>query len=176
LILYGSVIQTAGKDLWKSSLEGYPFSLGDFSDCLGKDAPASSIIVIRKIIQFLKNFTEFSIFFVTLKSRSNNYTPTNMATKKPTSFKVFLLVISVVAAALGTATLFSYFQVDKKYSMSLTILIFVAMSFANIGIYTGFKDKNQESGRLLNRIGLVGNIFAVVVFLFFMFMVLLTYY
>lgn len=87
-----------------------------------------------------------------------------MTGKKPTSFKIFIAVITITALVFLTATLFSYYQVDKKYSMILAFFMFVAFAFATTGIYTGFKYKSDEKkSKIQNRIGLIGN---VLIFLF----------
>ena len=87
-----------------------------------------------------------------------------MTTKKPTSFKIFIAVISVTALVFLAATLFSYYRVDKKYSMILAFFMFVAFAFTTIGIYTGFKDRSNENmAKIQNRIGLIGNL---LIFLF----------
>ncbi len=87
-----------------------------------------------------------------------------MTEKKPTSFRIFIGVISITALVFLTATLFSYYQVDKTYSMLLAFFMFVAFAFTTVGIYTGFKFKTQEKRtKTLNRIGLIGNL---LIFLF----------
>ncbi len=82
-----------------------------------------------------------------------------MKTSKPASFKIFIVVISILALAYLIATLFSYFQVDKKYAMCLAFLMFIALAFTTVGIYTGFKYQAEEKkAKIQNRIGLVGNL------------------
>lgn len=82
-----------------------------------------------------------------------------MTKNKPTSFKVLLVVISITVLVLLTATLFSYYQVDKKYSMFLAFFMFVTLSFTTVGIYSGFKYKTDDSKhRRLNLAGLIGNL------------------
>ena len=81
-----------------------------------------------------------------------------MPDKKPTSFKVFIGVISLTTLVILTATLCSYYRVDKKYSMILAFFQFIALAFTTVGIYTGFKYKTEEnSSKVFNRIGLIGN-------------------
>ena len=82
-----------------------------------------------------------------------------MKEKKPTSFRIFIVVVTVIALLFLTATLFSHYHVDKKYAMILAFFMFVTLSFTTVGIYTGFnhitdnkKSKNQ------NRFGLIGNL------------------
>ena len=87
-----------------------------------------------------------------------------MTEKKPTSFKIFIAVITISALVFLTATLFSYYQVDKKYSMILAFFMFVALAFTTVGIYTGFKHTTDEKkAKTQNRIGLIGNL---LIFLF----------
>jgi hypothetical protein len=82
-----------------------------------------------------------------------------MTKNKPTSFKVFIAVLSITALVFLTATLFSYYQVDKKYSMLLAFFMFVALAFTTVGIYSGFKLKTDDSKhRLINLVGLIGNL------------------
>lgn len=87
-----------------------------------------------------------------------------MTEKKPTSFKIFIAVITITALVFLTATLFSYFRVDKKYAMILAFFMFVALAFTTVGIYTGLKHKTEENkSKTQNRIGLIGNL---LIFLF----------
>jgi len=87
-----------------------------------------------------------------------------MQVKKPTSFKIFIVVISIVAMVFLTATFFSYYQVDKKYAMFLALFMFIALAFTTVGIYTGFKHTAEEKkAKIQNRIGLIGNL---LIFLF----------
>jgi hypothetical protein len=82
-----------------------------------------------------------------------------MTKNKPTSFKVFIAVISITALVILTATLFSYYQVDKKYSMLLAFFMFIALAFTAVGIYSGFKFKADDfKHRRLNLVGLIGNL------------------
>jgi hypothetical protein len=82
-----------------------------------------------------------------------------MTKNKPTSFKIFIAVISITALVFLTATLFSYYQVDKKYSMLLAFFMFVALAFTTVGIYSGFKFKTDDiKHRRLNLVGLIGNL------------------
>ena len=82
-----------------------------------------------------------------------------MTKNKPTSFKIFTAVISITALVFLTATLFSYYQVDKKYSMLLAFFMFVALAFTTVGIYSGFKFKTDDiKHRRLNLVGLIGNL------------------
>ena len=95
---------------------------------------------------------------------TDNDIPNDMTTKKPTSFKIFIIVISITALDFLAASLFSYYHVDKKYTMILAFFLFVAFAFTTVGIYTGFKDKpNEKKARIQNRVGLIGNF---LVFLF----------
>jgi len=83
----------------------------------------------------------------------------NMTKIIPTSFKVFIFVISITTFVLISATLFSYFQVDKKYSLLLAFFMFVALAFTTVGIYSGFKLKTDDiKHRRLNSVGLIGNL------------------
>jgi amino acid transporter len=87
-----------------------------------------------------------------------------MTEKIPTSFKIFILVITITGLAFLTATLFSYYQVDKKYSMILAFFMFVALAFTTVGIYAGFKHKTDErKPKTQNKIGCIGNL---LIFLF----------
>lgn len=87
-----------------------------------------------------------------------------MKYKTPTSFKVFIAVITITALVFITANLFSYYRVDKKYSMILAFFMFIALAFTTVGIYSGFKYKpNDNRTKLFNRIGLIGNL---LIFLF----------
>ncbi len=87
-----------------------------------------------------------------------------MADKKPTSFKVFIAVASITALIFLTATLFSYYQVNMKYSMILALCMFIALAFTTVGIYAGFKFRSVEKrSKIFNRVGLIGN---VLIFLF----------
>lgn len=67
-----------------------------------------------------------------------------MTEKKPTSFKIFIAVFTITALVFLTASLFSYYQVDKKYSMILAFFMFVALAFTTVGIYTGFNHKIDQ--------------------------------
>lgn len=81
-----------------------------------------------------------------------------MTTKKPTSYKVFITVISITAIVFLIAVLFAHYQVDKKYTMVLALLMFIALAFTTVGIYSAFKFTSDETKlKLLNRIGLIGN-------------------
>ena len=87
-----------------------------------------------------------------------------MTQKKPTAFKIFIAVISITASVFLTATLFSFYRVDKKYAMILAFFMFIALAFTTVGIYSGLKFKSDESkSKLQNRIGLIGN---AIIFLF----------
>jgi amino acid transporter len=87
-----------------------------------------------------------------------------MTEERPTSFKNFIVVITITALVFLTATFFSYYQVDKKYSMILAFFMFVALTFTTVGIYTGFKHKTEgKKSKIQNRIGLIGNL---LIFLF----------
>ncbi|MFA9214583.1 MAG: hypothetical protein ACEQSR_12165 [Candidatus Methylacidiphilales bacterium] len=87
-----------------------------------------------------------------------------MYKNKPTSFKVFIAVTSITGLIFLTATVFSYYQVDKKYSMILAFFMFVALAFTTVGIYAGFKFKTEDrKHRRLNLIGFIGN---VIIFVF----------
>lgn len=87
-----------------------------------------------------------------------------MTEKKPTSFKIFITVITITTLVFLTATFFSYYQIDNKYSMILAFFMFVALAFTTVGIYTGFKHKTDEKkSKTQNRIGLIGNL---LIFLF----------
>ena len=82
-----------------------------------------------------------------------------MTTKKPTSFKIFIAVITVTALVVLAATLFSYYQVDKKYSIILAFFMFVALSFTTVVIYAGFKYRTDDNkAKTKNRVGLIGNL------------------
>jgi hypothetical protein len=82
-----------------------------------------------------------------------------MTSKKPTAFKILITVISITALVFLAATLFSYYRVDKKYSMILAFFMFVALAFTTIGIYSGIKYKSDENKtKIQNRIGLIGNL------------------
>lgn len=82
-----------------------------------------------------------------------------MTHKNPTSFKVFIGVITVTAVTFIIATFFSYYRVDPKYSMILAVMLFVAFAFTTVGIYTGVKFKTDVSRlKRLNMVGLIGNI------------------
>lgn len=81
-----------------------------------------------------------------------------MRSKKPLSFKIFLIIISIVGSVLITSTLFFYYQIDRKYSMILAFFMFIALAFAPVGAYSGFKYKSEEKNlKLLNSIGKIGN-------------------
>ena len=87
-----------------------------------------------------------------------------MQVKKPASFRIFIIVISIVALVFLTATLFSFYRVDVKYAMILAFFMFVALAFTTVGIYTGFKYKTDDNKtKIQNRIGLIGNL---LIFLF----------
>ena len=87
-----------------------------------------------------------------------------MQVKKPTSFRIFIIVISIVALVFLTATLFSFYRVDVKYAMILAFFMFVALAFTTVGIYTGIKYKTDDNKtKIQNRIGLIGNL---LIFLF----------
>ena len=80
-------------------------------------------------------------------------------TEKPISYNIFILVITITALLLFITALFSYYQVDKKYSMILAIIMFVALSFTTVGIYTGYNHRTDEKKSITkNRIGLIGNL------------------
>lgn len=82
-----------------------------------------------------------------------------MTKNKPKSFKVFIVVISISVLVFLTATLFSYYQVDKKYSLLLALFMFVAFTFTTVGIYSGFKFKTDDNKhRRLNLLGIIGNL------------------
>ena len=94
-----------------------------------------------------------------------------MTNKKPTSFKIFVGVISITALVFLAASICTYYQVDRKYSMLLAFIMFVAFSFTTVGIYSGFKFKTEEKNlKRLNRIGVIGN------FLIFLFTISLMAY
>ena len=79
--------------------------------------------------------------------------------------KIFIALISVTTLVFLTSFLFSYYQIDKRYSIILAFTLFVAMSFAPLGIYSSLKNKEIENRqKLLNKVGLIGNsiIFALV--------------
>lgn len=83
-----------------------------------------------------------------------------MKSKLPVSFKIFIAVISITIVVFILANLFSYYQVDKKYAMFLGALMFIALAFTTVGIYTGFVHKTEDSRlKIYNRIGLTGNLF-----------------
>ena len=87
-----------------------------------------------------------------------------MQVKMPASFRIFIIVISIVALVFLTATLFSFYRVDVKYAMILAFFMFVALAFTTVGIYTGFKYKTDDNKtKIQNRIGLIGNL---LIFLF----------
>ena len=87
-----------------------------------------------------------------------------MQVKMPASFRIFIIVISIVALVFLTATLFSFYRVDVKYAMILAFFMFVALAFTTVGIYTGFKYKTDDKKtKIQNRIGLIGNL---LIFLF----------
>lgn len=87
-----------------------------------------------------------------------------MIEKKPTSFKIFISVITITALVLLTATLFSYYKVDKKYAMILAFFMFVALAFTPVGINIGFMHKTEENkAKIQNLFGLIGNL---LIFLF----------
>jgi hypothetical protein len=84
--------------------------------------------------------------------------------KIPTSFKVFIAVISIISLVFLISAFFAYYQVNKKYSLISVLLIFTALAFTAVGIYTGFKYKTDEKkAKIQNRIGLIGNL---LIFLF----------
>ena len=87
-----------------------------------------------------------------------------MQVKMPASFRIFIIVISIVALVFLTATLFSFYRVDVKYAMILAFFMFVALAFTTVGIYTGIKYKTDDNKtKIQNRIGLIGNL---LIFLF----------
>ena len=87
-----------------------------------------------------------------------------MQVKMPASFRIFIIVISIVALVFLTATLFSFYRVDVKYAMILAFFMFVALAFTTVGIYTGIKYKTVDNKtKIQNRIGLIGNL---LIFLF----------
>jgi len=87
-----------------------------------------------------------------------------MNNNKPTSFRIFIAVISVTALIFLAATLLSYYRADKKYSMLLAFFMFVAFAFTTVGIYSGLKLRTDEKRvKTFNRIGLIGNL---LIFLF----------
>ncbi len=99
-----------------------------------------------------------------LDKKLNRHQLFYMTTKKPTSLKIFITVISITALVLLTSTLFSYYQVDKKYAMLLAFFMFIALAFTTVGIYAGLKYKTDENkAKIQNRVGLIGNL---VIFLF----------
>ena len=81
-----------------------------------------------------------------------------MTEKRPTSFKIFIAVLTITLLVFLTSILFSLFHVDKKYSMILAFFMFVALAFTTVGIYSGFKYKaDSNTTKTHNRIGLIGN-------------------
>jgi hypothetical protein len=87
-----------------------------------------------------------------------------MTEKKPASFKIFIVTIVITVLVFLTATLFSYYQIDKRYSMVLAFFMFIALAFTAVGIYTGLKHRTEENkAKIQNRIGLFGN-FAIFLF------------
>lgn len=87
-----------------------------------------------------------------------------MPNKKPTSFKIFIIIFSITALVILSATLLSYYKADKKYSMFLALIMFVALAFSTVGIYSGFKYKSEvDKYKLQNKIGLIGSL---IIFLF----------
>lgn len=90
-----------------------------------------------------------------------------MAQKPPTSFRVFVAVLSATAFAFLIAVIFSMLQVDRKYAMILALLLFISFAFTTVGIYAGFKFKTDDIKlRRRNLIGLIGNL---VIFLFILY-------
>ena len=87
-----------------------------------------------------------------------------MTDKEPTSFKVFIGTLSTTAIVLTTATLFSFYHVDKKYAMILALLQFIALAFTTVGVYAGIKYRTENRRhKLFNKVGLIGNL---LIFLF----------
>lgn len=87
-----------------------------------------------------------------------------MTDKGRISFNIFIVVLSIICLVFLTATAFSYYQVDKKYTIILAFFMFIALSFTTVGIYTGLRSNTEETRlKILNRIGLIGNL---LIFLF----------
>jgi hypothetical protein len=87
-----------------------------------------------------------------------------MATRKPTSYIVFLVVISMTTLNLIMATILSTYDDGMKYAMVSAFFLFIGLTFTTVGIYTGFKYRTEENKpRVQNKIGLVGNL---IIFLF----------
>lgn len=82
-----------------------------------------------------------------------------MIKNKPTSFKILIAAILITALVFMTTPLFSYYQVDKKYSIFLAFFMLVAFALTTIGIYSGFKLKTDDNKhRRINLVGLIGNL------------------
>lgn len=81
-----------------------------------------------------------------------------MTEQKSSSFKIFIGSFSITALVFMAASLFSYYQADKKYPMLLAFFMFIAFALTPVGIYTGFNFKTEEKRtKILNLIGLIGN-------------------
>jgi len=83
----------------------------------------------------------------------------NSLAVKPLSFKIFIVVISITMVDLIAATILSYYQADKKYAMITAFIMFIALAFTTVGIYSGIRYNAEiKKNVILNRIGLVGNL------------------
>lgn len=83
-----------------------------------------------------------------------------MKHKKPTSFIVFIIAVSITVLVFISAILFSIYDVDLRYTMILAFFMLLAFILSAFGIYTGFKNKtHQKKFQRLNQLGLIGNIF-----------------
>ncbi|MCZ8285194.1 MAG: hypothetical protein O9353_07020 [Bacteroidia bacterium] len=90
-----------------------------------------------------------------------------MNEKRPLAFKIFIVSFSVVISVILLSALFNYYQVDKKYSLILPILLTINSAMNPLGVYIAVKAKAVGSDRStrLNKIGLIGNTILYVLFL-----------
>lgn len=82
-----------------------------------------------------------------------------MINKNPAALKFFMAVLLSSMAVIIAAICFSLFRVDPKYSRLLALLMFIALSFANVGVYAGLRDrKNEMVASIPNKVGLIGSL------------------
>ena len=90
-----------------------------------------------------------------------------MNEKTPLTFKIFIISFSVVISVILLSVLYFYFQINRKYTILLPILLTINSAMNPLGVYIAIKAKPAGSDRAtrLNKIGLIGNAILYVLFL-----------
>lgn len=77
-----------------------------------------------------------------------------MQQSKPTSLKLFIVAILIVAIIF----LFATFRPGSGYIIVLVFILILTFGLTSVGIYSGLKHRTDERKlRRYNRIGLLGN-------------------